>query len=359
VTARPAVCAGLAVVLLGSLAVPALDLHRGTATVSSLPASDVKRAFQILAADFSAGRDDPVEIVVDGKRDDPAVQAGIERLSAALSQDAAFGGTPTIEWNAAGDLALVETVLKTDANAQPAYDAVAHLRTTTIPAAFADTAGTRVYVTGVTAQISDYFRAVNDVTPWVFTFVLGLSFVLLTIAFRSIVVSAKAIVMNLLSVGAAYGLLVLVFQKGYGADFFGFQRTPAIEAWLPIFLFCILFGLSMDYHVFLLSRIREHYDLTGRNAESVATGLRETARIITGAALIMVAVFAGFAAGRLVQLQEMGFGLAVAVFLDATVVRSILVPSAMALLGDRNWYFPRWLRWLPDLRIEGEPAAWP
>ena len=165
--------------------------------------------------------------------------------------------------------------------------------------------------------------------------------------------------MNLLSVSAAYGLLVLVFQKGYGAGLLGLQQTDAIEAWLPIFLFCILFGLSMDYHVFLLSRIREHYDLTGDNREAVATGLRTTARIITGAALIMVVVFAGFASGRLVQLQEMGFGLAVAIFLDATIVRSILVPAAMELLGDRNWYLPRWLSWLPDLRIEGQPAAWP
>jgi RND superfamily putative drug exporter len=246
-----------------------------------------------------------------------------------------------------------------DAFSSTAYAAVDRLRSTIIPSAFADVAGAEVLVTGATAETADYFRAVDDVTPWVFVFVLGLSFVLLTIVFRSLVVPTKAILMNLLSVGAAYGLLVLVFQKGYGADFFGFQRTPAIEAWLPIFLFCFLFGLSMDYHVFLLSRIREHYDLTGRNREAVATGLRTTARIITGAALIMVAVFAGFASGRLVQLQEMGFGLAVAVFLDATVVRSVLVPAAMELLGDRNWYLPRWLHWLPDVRIEGEPAAWP
>ncbi|HKG27246.1 MAG TPA: MMPL family transporter, partial [Thermomicrobiales bacterium] len=292
-------------------------------------------------------------------RDDPATQTAIERLSGALAQDPAFGEAPRVEWNAAGDLALVSTVLAMDANVQAAYDTIDRVRRETIPDAFAAAPHARVYVTGATAQVADYFREVDDVTPWVFTFVLGLSFLLLTVVFRSIVVAAKAIVMNLLSVGAAYGLLVLVFQKGYGADFLGFGRTPAIEAWLPIFLFCILFGLSMDYHVFLLSRIREHYGLTGDNREAVATGLRTTARIITGAALIMVAVFAGFAAGRLVQLQEMGFGLAVAVFLDATVVRSILVPAAMELLGDKNWYLPRWLRWLPDLRIEGEPAAWP
>jgi RND superfamily putative drug exporter len=150
---------------------------------------------------------------------------------------------------------------------------------------------------------------------------------------------------------------VLVFQKGYGTDFFGFQRTPTIESWVPIFLFCVLFGLSMDYHVFLLSRIREHYDATHNNRESVAVGLQATGKIITGAALIMVAVFAGFASGQLVMFQQMGFGLAVAVLLDATIVRSILVPATMALLGDRNWYLPRCLNWLPDLRVEGSPVG--
>jgi putative drug exporter of the RND superfamily len=162
--------------------------------------------------------------------------------------------------------------------------------------------------------------------------------------------------MNLLSVGAAYGLLVLVFQKGYLHGLLGFQQTPTIENWIPIFLFCVLFGLSMDYHVFLLSRIREHYDLSKNNAESVAVGLQSTAKIITGAALIMVAVFAGFASGTLVMFQQMGFGLAVAVILDATLVRSVLVPASMALLGDRNWYLPRWLGWLPDLRIDAQPV---
>ena len=139
----------------------------------------------------------------------------------------------------------------------------------------------------------------------------------------------------------------------------GFQQTPVIESWVPIFLFCVLFGLSMDYHVFLLSRIREHYDLTHKNTESVAVGLQATGKIITGAAAIMIAVFCGFAAGQLVMFQQMGFGLAVAVLLDATVVRCILVPAAMALLGDRNWYLPRWLQWLPDLRVEGAPRPAP
>jgi RND superfamily putative drug exporter len=213
----------------------------------------------------------------------------------------------------------------------------------------------------VTANNQDFLDMRDTYTPIVFAFVLGLSFLLLMVVFRSIVIAAKAIVMNLLSVGAAYGLLVLVFQKGWGHKLLGFQTVDAIEAWLPLFLFSILFGLSMDYHVFLLSRIREHYDQTARNRESVAVGLQATAKIITGAALIMVAVFSGFAAGRLVFMQQMGFGLGVAVLLDATVVRSILVPSAMALLKDWNWYLPSWLNWLPKVNLEGgvEPTSQP
>jgi len=209
----------------------------------------------------------------------------------------------------------------------------------------------------MTAEVIDYVKQAQDYLPIIFVFVLSASFVLLLVAFRSIVVPLKAVVMNLLSVGAAYGLLVLVFQKGIGADLLGFQQTPIIEAFLPMFLFTVLFGLSMDYHVFLLSRIKERYDETGNNSESVAYGLRATGRIITGAALIMVAVFGGFALGDLVPMQQMGFGLAVAIILDATVVRMVLVPASMELLGDWNWYFPTWLEWIPRIQIEGAVPA--
>jgi putative drug exporter of the RND superfamily len=167
------------------------------------------------------------------------------------------------------------------------------------------------------------------------------------------VLPALGVALNLLSVGAAYGLLVLVFQHGIGAGLFGFQQVDTLESWLPLFLFSVLFGLSMDYQVFLLSRIQERYGHTGDNRDAVAFGLRTTGGIITGAAVIMVAVFAGFAAGRLIMLQQVGFGLAVAVLIDATLVRSVLVPAAMRLLGKWNWYLPRWLGWLPQVRIEG------
>ena len=189
--------------------------------------------------------------------------------------------------------------------------------------------------------------------------VLSLSFVLLLVAFRSVVIPLKAILMNLLSVGAAYGLITLVSLKGWGAGLLGFQKVPVVEQWVPLLLFAVLFGLSMDYQVFLLSRIKEAWDRTGDNTLAVTEGIGATAGIITGAALIMVAVFAGFASGQLVMFQQMGFGLAVAVLLDATLIRTILVPSAMKLLGRWNWYLPSWLEWLPHLSIEGSPAAPP
>ncbi len=263
-----------------------------------------------------------------------------------------------------GTVALVEIPLAgaaVDTQSEAATDAIGKLRTDYVPEAFAGS-GATVLVGGESAFIKDFFDVSDQYNPIILALVLALSFVLLTVVFRSLVVPAKAIVMNLLSVGAAYGLIVLVFQKGGPAigesiaNFFGFEQVEAIEAWLPLFLFSILFGLSMDYHVFLLTRIREHYDRTGNNTESVAYGLRTTGGIITGAAIIMVAVFAGFAAGRMVALQQMGFGLAVAVLIDATIVRSILVPSAMKLLGDRNWYLPKWLQWLPKLDVEGHDA---
>jgi putative drug exporter of the RND superfamily len=189
--------------------------------------------------------------------------------------------------------------------------------------------------------------------------VLGLSFILLTVAFRSVVVPATAIAMNLLSVGAAYGLLVLVFVKGVGNEIFGFQQVDAIEAWVPLFLFAVLFGLSMDYQVFLLSRIREKFSHTGDNDLAVSFGVGSTARLITGAALIIIAVFSGFARGELVMFQQMGFGIAVALLIDATIVRSVLVPASMKLLGPWNWYLPSWLEWLPDVHVEGAGSRAP
>ena len=229
---------------------------------------------------------------------------------------------------------------------------VKHLRDDIVPAAV-DGTSAKIYVTGTTAGVVDYLGFFDTWLPIVLLVVLSLSFVLLLVAFRSIVIPAQAIAMNLLSVGAAYGLLVLVFQKGVGASFTGLTQVESIEAWVPLMLFALLFGLSMDYQVFLLSRIKERYDQTGDTREAVGYGLGRTGSIITGAAAIMVCVFGGMATGELVVFQQMGFGLAVAILIDATVVRTIVVPASMELLGDWNWYLPRWLEWLPDVAVEG------
>jgi RND superfamily putative drug exporter len=240
------------------------------------------------------------------------------------------------------------------------------MRDEMVPAAFGDQADS-VFITGSTAETIDFDTALVESLPIVFAFVLGLSFLLLMVAFRSVLVPLTSILLNLLSVGAAYGALVAVFQYGIGADLLGFTQVDTITNWLPVMLFCILFGLSMDYHVFLLSRVREHYDHTGDNDAAVRIGLQRTGRLITGAALIMVAVFASFAGGRLVEMQQLGFGLAFAILLDATLIRTILVPAVLKLCGKANWYLPRGLRWLPDVRVEGDlapiqlppkPASW-
>jgi RND superfamily putative drug exporter len=345
---RPVTSLVLASGLLIAAGVSYFGIETGFGGVSTLP-NDIqsKRAFNILATEFAGGITSPVAVVVDGDPD--GVQAAVEDLQRALAQDDGFG--PSQVETGAG-LTVVSAAPVGDPSGKQAVASVERLRESIVPEAFAGV-DADVLVGGETAQFADFFDVTDRYTPIVFVFVLGLSFLLLTVVFRSIVVPIKAIIMNLLSVGAAYGLLVLVFQEGVGADLLGFQQVEAIEAWLPLFLFAVLFGLSMDYHVFLLTRIRERFDQTGDNGESVAFGLRTTAGIITGAALIMVAVFAGFAAGKLVMFQQMGFGLAVAVFLDATIVRSVLVPATMKLLGDRNWYLPGWLRWLPDLKVEG------
>jgi RND superfamily putative drug exporter len=352
VTARPVISVVLTGGLLIAAAVPLLNINLGTIGIATLPQdSSVRHAFGVLNDHFSDGVL-TADIVIDAPDvNAPAVQDAIAELTAALDDDGFFGASD-IETNATGDLALLTVVMPGDSSSPQSESALQRLRNDYIPAAFDDDTA-KIFVGGSTAQNVDSVQTQKDYLPLVFAFVLGFSFLLLLVVFRSIIVPLKAVIMNLLSVGAAYGVLVLVFQEGIGAGVFGFQETPVIEAWLPLFRFAILFGLSMDYHVFLLSRIKERYDETGDNSASVAHGLRQTAGIITGAALIMVAVFAGMASGDLVILQQVGFGLAVAIILDATIIRMVLVPASMELLGDWNWYFPSWLEWLPEIHIEG------
>ena len=355
---RPIVSLVTAATVLVVLSLPYYSITTGFSGVSTLPDDiESKQAFEILEDEFSGGMSSPVEIVVDGAIT-PEIDEAIAAFQSSLASLATFGPS-TVEVSPTGDLAIVSVPLTGDVNSETSLDAVRDLRAEIVPAAFGAT-DADVLVGGETAITVDFVNQTNDFTPIVLTFVLTLSFLLLTVAFRSVVIPVKAIILNLLSVGAAYGMVVVFFQSGVGpgwvksiAEGLGFSQVDTIEAWLPLFLFSVLFGLSMDYHVFLLSRIREQFDRTKDNTASVAYGLRTTGALITGAAAIMVAVFAGFAAGRLVSFQQMGFGLAVAVLLDATIVRTVLVPASMKLLGERNWYLPSWLEWLPHLEIEG------
>ena len=340
--------------ILIALLYPFFDINTGSSGISTLPDGiESKEGFLILDKEFSAGEATPAEIVIDGDIDSSAVRSAIDRLTLALAAETLFAPPRPLDVNPARDLAVLRVPIDRDAVSVETQDAIKRLRRTLIPAAF-DGVPATVLVTGEAAFNLDFFKIADDAVYVVFPFVLGVSFLLLLVVFRSIVVPVKAIILNLLSVGGTYGLLVLIFQKGVGNEIFGFKQAETIEAWLPIFLFAVLFGLSMDYHVFLLSRIREWFDQTKDNTESVAFGIRSTGRLITGAALIMVAVFWGFAAGDLVGLQQMGFGLGIAILLDASIVRMVLVPASMKLLGKWNWYLPSWLNWLPDLRVEVE-----
>jgi putative drug exporter of the RND superfamily len=352
VMGRPVVSLACAAALLVAAAVPVLSLETGSSGIATLPDRfESKQGFLLLNEEFPGETTDPVEVAVSGDLGAPETQAALERFTTAVERHPLFG-EPTVEESESGRVARVTFPVAGDAIGEEAIGAVRELRDELVPQAFAG-AEADALVGGDTAVELEYHDTVDAWLPWVFLFVLGLSFVLLTVAFRSIVVSAKAIVLNLLSVGAAYGLLVLVFQEGIGNELFGFQQAEAVEAWVPLFLFSVLFGLSMDYQVFLLSRIRETYALTGDNLRAVQFGIVSTGRLITGAALIIIAVFWGFAMGDLIMFQQMGFGVAVALLIDATIVRSVLVPAAMTLLGRWNWYLPSWLAWLPDAHVEG------
>ncbi len=352
---RPVVSLVAGVGVLLALALPVLNLETGENGLRTFPDRlPSKQGFLAFEEEFGVGTVDSVEVVVDGDVSSEPVRAAITRLATEMRSEATLQQVST-ELHPESRLAVIEAFGAGDTHDQAALDTVERLRTEVAPEAFSGV-DAKVLVTGESAELLDYFDVTQRWLPIVITFVLGLSFLLLTVAFRSVVVALKAILLNLLSVGAAYGLLVLVFLEGIGNELFGFQQVETIEAWVPLFLFSVLFGLSMDYHVFLLSRIRERYMQTGDNDGAVAWGVTSTARLITGAALIIIAVFAGFARGDLVMFQQMGFGVAVSLFIDATLIRSVLVPAGMKLLGRWNWYLPSWLGWLPDPHVEGTRA---
>jgi uncharacterized membrane protein YdfJ with MMPL/SSD domain len=348
---RPWLGLALPVAILLLAASPILGLRIGTSGASALPDRfEARQGFAALQRDFPSTTASPADIVVASHATQPNVGAALNRLQATLAADPRFGAG-RIDHLSGGQVALLSVPVSGDPSSPPAIAAVRQLRSEIIPATFADT-GADVLVGGRTSENIDYFDSVTEPAPYVIAFVLAFTFVVLTVVFRSLVIAATSVVLNLLSVAAAYGLLVLVFQHGVGAGLFGFQHAPTIEAWVPLFLFSVLFGLSMDYQIFLLSRIRERYDQTHDTTNAVTFGVASTARIITGAALIIVAVFAGFAQGELIMFQQMGFGIAVALLIDATIIRSILLPSVMGLLGRWNWFLPRWLDWLPRLNVE-------
>ena len=354
VLARPARLATLTAGALVVLAIPAFSLNLGfNGGADSIP-DDVegKRALELLEEHFSSSLILPAKVVVSAPNvDTPEVRGAVNDLLQRVEQNDAFLGPFDIIVSRDGDLVRINVPLAGKIDDEESEEAVKLLRNVLIPQSFSGT-NAAVFVTGDTADSIDFRDRVYSSAPYVFVFVLGLSFLLLLLMFRSLIIPLKAILLNLLSVAAVYGVLVAVFQWGWGIQILGSEETGVIEAWLPLFLFGILFGLSMDYHMLLLNRIKEAYDHGHDNEAAVSTGVRLTAGQITSAAAIMVGVFIAFATSRVLSLQQFGLGLAVAVFIDATVIRVVLLPASMKLLGDSNWYLPKWLEWLPNVSPE-------
>jgi putative drug exporter of the RND superfamily len=353
VMARPIIAAVLTAVVLLAVASPVIRLHMGQADFTAFPDSlDGVQAVNLLNEKWPSGSDLDLSVVVT-HADEAPTKAAIDRMTAAVLAIPGLSGPPTTTISADGHVAFVSYLMAGGPNDIRNQDIVRQVRSTVVPAAFAGLVGGRALVTGDAAYTLDVVDFYVRGMPLVMAFVLALSFALLLVAFRSIVIPIKAILLNLLSTGAAFGLLVLVFQDGWLHDQLGFKPGP-IEAFVPVFIFTILFGLSMDYHVFILTRIKEARDHGLPSNEAVARGIAITSGTVTSAAAIMVVVFAVFVTLELTIIKQLGFGLAVAVFLDATIVRSILLPASMRLLGEWNWWLPSWLGWLPHVTIEGE-----
>jgi len=344
----PAAIGGLLVLLL--LAVPFLSLRLGVADAGNDPTKlTTRRAYDLLSQGFGPGINGPLLVVGDAPT--AADRAAAERLRAAIAADPGTAAVSPVIPSPKG--VLIQVVAKGSPQDESTTQLVHRLRHDVIPNA---TRGTdlKMYVGSQTAIGVDLADTLGQRLPYMFLAILVMSFLLLMLVFRSLLVPLKAVIMNLLSIGASYGVIVAIFQWGWVKSLVGIGKEGPIEAWVPMMLFAIVFGLSMDYEVFLLSRIKEEYDQTHDNGTAVAHGLAKTARLITAAAAIMICVFGSFVLSDLRVLKLVGFGLAFAVFIDATVVRLILVPATMELLGDRNWWLPKWLEWLPRINVEGE-----
>jgi len=355
----PAAAALLSAGALAAAAVPTLQMHTKLPSFTDLPHSlAVVGTYQRIQRAFP-GSQTPAEVVV--QADDvttPAYRNAYAQFKRRAVRTGLLFQPFHVFVNRDRTVARVEFSIAGKGDDQTSYQALSVLRHDVIAPVAAGLPGAQVAVTGQTAGTHDFNETMKRRAPIVFAFVLGLAFVLLLLTFRSIVVPLKAIVLNLLSVGAAYGILIMVFQWGHLEGPLGFQSNGAIASWLPLFLFVVLFGLSMDYHVFILSRVKELVDRGMPTTEAVEHGIRTTAGTVTSAAIVMVAVFAIFAALRVLAIKQMGFGLAVAVLIDATIIRAVLLPATMKLLGEWNWYLPRWLQWLPGPAVEGrQPRA--
>ena len=351
---RPVVSLIVAGGLLVALAIPALSMNTVNPGFNSLPRDlPVMQTYDKLMAAFPGG---PQPAIVAVQADDvtaPEVQAGIKAMTDEALASGQMSEPVTTTVSPDKTLAVVDIPMQGDGTDKVSESALATLREDVIPATIDRVGGVRADVTGITAGSKDFNDSMVSHLPLVFAFVLGLAFLLLLVTFRSIVVPLKAIVLNLLSVGASYGILKLVFQDGNLEGVLGFDSVGGITSWLPLFLFVILFGLSMDYHVFIISRIREAVDRGMKTEDAVAHGIKSTAGVVTAAAIVMVAVFSIFGSLSMLEFKQMGVGLAVAILIDATIVRGVLLPSAMKLLGEWNWYLPKRLNWLPRFSHEG------
>jgi uncharacterized membrane protein YdfJ with MMPL/SSD domain len=354
---RPVISAGVATALLVALAIPAFSLHTINAGVQGMPRDlPVMQVYDRVQEAFPGGPQ-PAQVVVSAPDVTAApVAAGIRELTRAAVATGQMHEPITVDISASRHAARIMVPLAgttTDAASDRALDTLRHR---VIPRTIGSVPGVQANVTGETAESRDFNDSMKAHAPLVFGFVLGLAFLLLLVTFRSVVIPLTAIALNLLSVGAAYGVLVLVFQRGNLESLLDFKSIGGVTSWLPLFLFVILFGLSMDYHVLILSRVREAYDSGMTTDRAVAHGIRATAGVVTSAAFVMVGVFAIFTTLSMLDMKMMGVGLAVAVLLDATIVRAVLLPATMKLLGDWNWYLPSWLEWLPRVGARG-PAV--
>jgi uncharacterized membrane protein YdfJ with MMPL/SSD domain len=355
---RPVVSVAVSAGILVALALPALGMKTVVPGAEAFPKNlEAVQVYDRMQRAFP-GEAEPAMVVVKAPSvDDPQVAAAIDNLRARALESGQVHKPVNVEINEARTVARIELPIEGSGSDQTSYAAISTLRGEIVPETVGSIDGVETGVTGSTAISKDFGDSMSSKAPLVFVFVLALAFILLLVSFRSIVIAVKAIVLNLLSVAAAFGVLVLVFQHGFAKDLLGFDYTGGVMAWLPVFLFVILFGLSMDYHVFILSRIREAYDGGMKTEDAIAHGIKTTAGVVTSAAIVMVFVFSIFGTMSLIMMKQFGVGLATAVLIDATIVRAVLLPATMKLLGDWNWYLPRWLGWLPRIKVEGPTST--